>query len=134
VLWPSTLAEPTSGNGSSAWLATIGAVGDPAQAGVLGKNGAPHRRPQPAGNPPWQPATPPRDPGSPPMMLPAQTAADKPDQPLAPWEKSPAEYAVARHRDDLPAWSISNTGPMYVWNPAATGPIVALDNDEDARP
>ena len=99
---------------------------------MLARPNAPHRRPRPAGNPPWQPATPPRDPAALPAMLPAQTVADRPDPPLAPWEESPAEFAVAQHTEDFAAWSISNTGPMYVWNPAtATGPIIAVSDDED---
>jgi hypothetical protein len=100
--------------------------------GPLGSHNGPHRRPQPTGNPPWQPATPPRDPAEPPAMLPAQTAADKPTSSLAPWEQSPEEFAVAPPVDDLAPWPISNTGPMYVWNPAtATGPILAVNDDED---
>jgi subtilisin family serine protease len=99
--------------------------------GTLPKRSGPSRRPQPAGNPPWQPATPPRDPAAPPAMLPAQTLAEKPGPPLAPWEQSPEEFAVAPPVDETP-WPISNTGPMYVWNPAtATGPIIALNEDDD---
>jgi len=137
VIWPTTPTTLAGGNGGSSWLGaarTTNTIGDAAQAaGVLGKPRTSHRRPRPAGNPPWQPATPPRDPAAPPMMLPAQTVAEKPDPPLAPWEQSPEEFAVAQHRDDLGAWSISNTGPMYVWNPAATGPIRAVNDDEDSQ-
>jgi len=137
VIWPSTPTTPALGSSGSAWLGTVGAtstIGDASQAaGTLGKPRTSHRRARPVGNPPWQPATPPRDPAVPPMMLPAQTVAEKPDPPLAPWEKSPAEFAIAPHPDELGAWSISNTGPMYVWNPAATGPIRAVSNDEDSQ-
>lgn len=131
VIWPSTPKTAAGGTSGSAWLGTTSAAGDAAQAaGVLGKPGATHRRRRPTGNPPWQPATPPRDPAAPPMMLPTQTVAEKPDPPLAPWEQSPGEFAVAQHPDELAAWSISNTGPMYVWNPAtATGPILAVSDD-----
>ena len=132
VIWPNTPTTAAGGTNGSSWLDTTSAVGDAAQAaGVLGKTGAPHRRPLPTGNPPWQPATPPRDPVAPPIMLPAQTVAEKPNPPLAPWEQSPEDFAVAQHPDELAAWSISNTGPMYVWNPAtATGPIIVVRGDE----
>ena len=134
VLWPSTPTTAAAGNSGSAWLGATSAVGDAAQAaGVLRKPGASHRRPRPAGNPPWQPATPPRDPEALPMMLPAQTVAEKPDPPIPPWEQSPEEFAVAPYPEDLAAWSISNTGPMYVWNPATTGPIIAVNDDEDSQ-
>ena len=118
VIWPSTPALPASGvSGSSQAPAT------------LGKHGGAYRRQRPAGNPPWQPATPPRSPASPPMMLPAQPALESAEQPLAPWEESPADFATAPPIDDTP-WHISSTGPMYVWNPAATGPIIAIGNDD----
>ena len=64
------------------------------------------------------------------MMLPAQPALESAEQPLAPWEQSPAEFATAPAIDDVAPWPLSNTGPMYVWNPAATGPIVAIGNEE----
>ena len=63
------------------------------------------------------------------MMLPAQPALESAGQPLAPSEQSPAEFATAPAIDDTP-WQISNTGPMYVWNPSATGPIIAIGNEE----
>jgi hypothetical protein len=63
------------------------------------------------------------------MMLPAQPALESAEQPLAPWEESPADFATAPPIDDTP-WHISSTGPMYVWNPAATGPIIAIGNDD----
>ena len=113
VIWPSTPA-----------------LSPPPSSGVLAKAGGPLRRPQPAGNPPWQPATPPRDPSSPPVMLPAQTMADKPEPPLAPWERSPEQFAVAPAIDELAPWPVSTTGPMYVWNPAtSTGPLIAINGD-----
>jgi hypothetical protein len=33
--------------------------------------------------------------------------------------------------DDVAPWPVSTTGPMYVWNPAATGPIAAVGDDDD---
>jgi hypothetical protein len=121
VIWPSTPALPASGLSDSSPAA--GTLGRPA--------GGAYRRPRPAGNPPWQPATPPRSPGSPPQMLPAQPALESAGQPLAPWEQSPADFATAPAADSLAPWPVSNTGPMYVWNPAATGPIIAVSDDEE---
>jgi len=58
-------------------------------------------------------------------------AARSADAPLAPWEQSPADFAVAPLPQDAP-WPASTTGPMYVWNPSATGPQQALDRDDQA--
>jgi hypothetical protein len=52
------------------------------------------------------------------------------DAPLAPWEQSPADFATAPPQPDVGSWPVSNTGPMYVWNPAATGPLSAVEDDE----
>jgi subtilisin family serine protease len=53
--------------------------------------------------------------------LPAGRAADAP---LAPWEQSPSVFASAPVPKAPPPWPLSSSGPMYVWNPAATtGPI-----------
>ncbi|MGH3281140.1 MAG: S8 family peptidase, partial [Trebonia sp.] len=91
-----------------------------------------NRRRLPSGDPPWQPAPPPRVPASPPAMLPAQTATEKPSPPLAPWEESPEEFAVAPIVDDPAPWPVSSTGPMYVWNPtSATGPMIAVNGEEE---
>jgi hypothetical protein len=123
VIWESTPTTPTTPWSGGGVLRR--------RDGMLGKRSGPQRRPEPAGNPPWPPAAPPRDPASLPAMLPAQTVATKPDPPLAPWERSPEAFAVAQ-RPGEPPWPISNTGPMYVWNPAtATGPILAVNDDED---
>lgn len=98
--------------------------------GAFAVAAAPQRRPVPTGNPPWQPAAPPRDPADPPAMLPAQTAAEKPGPPLAPWEQSPEDFAVAPAADGAPPWPVANTGPMYVWNPAtSTGPMLAINGE-----
>ncbi len=64
-------------------------------------------------------------------MLPAQPALEAAGQPLAPWEQSPADFATAPATDDLDPWPVSSTGPMYVWNPAATGPIAAIGDDDE---
>jgi hypothetical protein len=65
-------------------------------------------------------------------MLPAQPALESAGQPLAPWEQSPADFATAPAADSLAPWPVSSTGPMYVWNPAATGPIIAVSDDEES--
>lgn len=154
VIWPATPRPDADADGT--WLEAGGTPGDLSPApGTLGRPGGGHRRaqPPPAGNPPWQPALPPRDPASPPAMLPAQTAAErpqsalapweqspgdlaitpapeKPQPPLAPWEQSPDDFAIAPATDSLVPWPISSTGPMYVWNPAsATGPMVAISGE-----
>jgi hypothetical protein len=64
-------------------------------------------------------------------MLPAQTAAETPSLPIPPWEQSPEEFAVAPVTDGSPPWPVSSTGPMYVWNPASTGPMGAVDGEEE---
>jgi subtilisin family serine protease len=52
------------------------------------------------------------------------TAGRAADAPLPPWEQSPSVLASAPVPKAPPPWPLSSTGPMYVWNPAATtGPI-----------
>jgi len=80
--------------------------------------------------PPWDPA---RPPGAAPPFIPLAAARPAPrptadgtsraDQ-VPPWELG--ELAAAPVPDDLP---VSNTGPMYVWNPAASGPLPILEED-----
>jgi subtilisin family serine protease len=133
VIWPSTPTLPASSAGTddSNWLGTT-ARDSPRAPGTLGRSGGSYRRQQPTGHPPWQPASPPGKLGEPPVMLPAQTAAETSDQPLAPWEQSPADFATAPATDDLAPWPVSSTGPMYVWNPSATtGPLIAIRDDDD---
>jgi subtilisin family serine protease len=56
------------------------------------------------------------------------------DAPLAPWEQSPSEFASAPVPKAPPPWPLSSTGPMYVWNPAATtGPLSPVE-EEDQEP
>jgi subtilisin family serine protease len=156
VLWPSTPTLPAAsrGGGDADWLSTM-ASDSPQAPGAIGRSSGFYRRQQPVGHPPWQPALPPRKPGEPPMMLPAAPAPadDQPrppsarsadagplppwerspdDQPLPPWERSPDDFATAPPKDDLVPWPVSSTGPMYVWNPAATtGPLNAITDDEE---
>jgi len=120
VIWPSTPALPAAGTDSS-----------PAP-GAFGRPGGNYRRPRPTGNPPWQPAEPPRSPGSLPRMLPAQPELEPVPKPLAPWERSPADFETPSATEDRAPWPTSNTGPMYVWNPAATGPIAISDDSDDS--
>ena len=65
-----------------------------------------------------------------PKMLPAQPALEPAEKPVPPWEQSPADFVTAPVLENPTSWPISNTGPMYVWNPAATGPIAAIDDQE----
>jgi subtilisin family serine protease len=118
VIWPTTAAPGNDADDS------------PRAPFAIGRSNGTYRRQQPTGHPPWQPASPPRSPGAPPEMLPAQTVAEEPTPPLPPWEQSPAEFATAPAADESGPWPISNTGPMYVWNPAATGPLSAVKDDE----
>jgi hypothetical protein len=71
---------------------------------------------------------------SPESFLPAEPEAE-PDTALAPWEKAPADFATAQSPEDRAPWPVSNTGPMYVWNPAATtGPLNVVDDDSEDSP
>jgi hypothetical protein len=118
VLWPAT---PTADGSDSA----------PAPFPVVRSAGA-YRRAQPTGHPPWQPAAPPKGPGALPDMLPAQPEEDTAGESLAPWEQSPAAFGVPPVVEEPAPWPITNTGPMYVWNPAAaTGPLNVVNDDEE---
>jgi serine protease len=89
--------------------------------GSLGSPGRARRakRGEP-GEPPWEPA---RPPGT------AQPAAAADDL-LPPWELATG-LAAAPVRTDLPELPKANTGPMYVWNPSASGPLPILREDEE---
>jgi hypothetical protein len=91
----------------------------------------PYRLRRLAGKPPWPPALPPGR-LSPPLALPAAPpASDAVGLPLPPWEQSPADFAAAPARDDTAPWPASSTGPMYIWNPAATtGPLPIIDHED----
>ena len=54
-----------------------------------------------------------------------------------PWEQSPSVFASAPAPKAPPPWPLSSTGPMYVWNPAATtGPSArsARSKKKDQEP
>jgi hypothetical protein len=72
-----------------------------------------------AGGPPWGPA-------SPPGTAPASAADDL----LPPWELATG-LAAAPVATELPELPKANTGPMYVWNPSASGPLPILHGDEE---
>jgi len=63
----------------------------------------------------------------------ARPASGRPvDGPLPPWEQSPSVLASAPVPKAPPPWPLSSTGPMYVWNPAATtGPLRPVGEEED---
>ena len=103
----------------------------PPAPGSLGPaGGMRHMRRDEVTEPPWDPA---RPPGTAPQFIPLAAARPAPrptadgtsraDQ-VPPWELG--ELAAAPVPDDLP---VSNTGPMYVWNPAASGPLPILEED-----
>jgi subtilisin family serine protease len=57
------------------------------------------------------------------------------DAPLAPWEQSPTMLASAPVPKAPPPWPLSSSGPMYVWNPAATtGPLSPVEQEENQEP
>jgi hypothetical protein len=110
------------------------ARGPDADAGVT-----PYRLRRLAGKPPWPPARPPGAPLTPsPAAAEARAAEPRATQPraaeapLAPWERPSAEYSAAPVYQDPVPWPVSNTGPMYVWNPAATtAPLNILGPDKE---
>ena len=53
------------------------------------------------------------------------------DGPLPPWEQSPSLFASAPVPKSPPPWPLSSTGPMYIWNPAATTGPLPLVEEED---
>jgi len=70
------------------------------------------------GQPPWGPASPPGTP---------QPAAATDDL-LPPWELATGQ-AAAPVATELPELPKANTGPMYVWNPSASGPLPVFRAD-----
>ena len=67
-----------------------------------------------------------------PSVRPSPGRAD--DEPLPPWEQSPSVFASAPVPKAPPPWPLSSSGPMYVWNPAATtGPLRPVE-EEDQEP
>jgi hypothetical protein len=92
----------------------------PPPSGLLGSLG-PARRPSrgETGEPPWGPA---RPPGT------APTA----DELLPPWELATG-LAAAPMPTEVPEWPKANTGPMYVWNPSASGPLPVPRDDEEEK-
>jgi hypothetical protein len=77
--------------------------------------------------PPWEPAQLPNQATAADFATPGSPAAPG-CAPLPPWEQ-PADadaYTAAPVPADLPGWPVSQSGPMYVWNPATnTGPFPA---------
>jgi len=74
------------------------------------------------GEPPWGPASPPGTP---------QPAAATDDL-LPPWELATG-LAAAPVATELPELPKANTGPMYVWNPSASGPLPTFREDEENK-
>ena len=74
------------------------------------------------GKPPWEPASPPGTP---------QPAAAT-DALLPPWELATG-LAAAPVATELPELPKANTGPMYVWNPSASGPLPIFREDEEDK-
>jgi hypothetical protein len=74
------------------------------------------------GQPPWGPASPPGTP---------QPAAATDDL-LPPWELATG-LAAAPVATELPELPKANTGPMYVWNPSASGPLPVFREDREDK-
>jgi subtilisin family serine protease len=125
----------TRGNGDSAGARIV-----PMSAVLMPRTGRTRGRHKATGEPPWEPAS------RPPTPLPAVSrtalpgaraalpagggqAWAGPDEQVPPWELAPAEFAASPLTTDFPDWSPSSTGPMYVWNPAASGPLPAVPRD-----
>jgi subtilisin family serine protease len=109
--------------------------------GSLGMSGHGRRKRKTTDKPPWEPASPPQAPQGPlvvPRVLPSLPASGGQQltgqpAPLAPWERSPDEFAAAPVPADIPDWPATNTGPMYLWNPnASTSPQPAIPPEEPA--
>jgi hypothetical protein len=99
----------------------------------------PAKRKKTADKPPWEPAAPPDSTPS--------SRLRRPDRPrsgtrpssvraseLPPWEQPASAYAAAPTPASPPEWTVSNGGPMYVWNPAATTAPVPPDGEPQAGP
>lgn len=91
-----------------------GSLGSPSRARRL-KRGE-------TGEPPWEPAKPPG------TAQPAAAAGEL----LPPWELTTG-LAVAPVSTELPELPKANTGPMYVWNPSASGPLPIFREDEEEK-
>ena len=64
-----------------------------------------------------------------PSARPSRARAD--DEPLPPWEQSPSVFASAPVPKAPPPWPLTSSGPMYVWNPAATtGPLSPVEEED----
>lgn len=74
------------------------------------------------GEPPWGPASPPG------TLQPAAATDDL----LPPWELATG-LAAAPVATELPELPKANTGPMYVWNPSASGPLPIFREDEEDK-
>jgi hypothetical protein len=94
----------------------------PPPPGSLGGPSRARRARGEAGEPPWEPA---RPPGT------AQPAAAA-DELLPPWELATG-LAAAPVPTELPELPKANTGPMYVWNPSASGPLPIFRDDEEEK-
>jgi hypothetical protein len=114
---------PALGTGGAAARPPATAPGRPrivplARSGALGSPSRSQRK-KTEDRPPWGPARPPD------QAMAADSAVKGPAaKELPPWEQPAGAYAAAPVPADLPDWTVSNSSPMYVWNPAAnTGPL-----------
>jgi hypothetical protein len=107
--------------------------------GTLGGAGRARRARKATGEPPWEPAGQPENMRAAVPVFPAVPAGGGQPEPrgqhtaLPPWETAPADFAASPVPVELPSWSATNSGPMYLWNPNATTapqPVIRVDDAE----
>jgi hypothetical protein len=141
--WASPQA-PGSADGTGRPAGALGSgprLAPPPAPGSFGSASRARRRKQgEAAEPPWEAATAPgevqpADPWPParavlPPTAPAGRGRHAADVPVPPWELAGGELAAAPVPTEIPDLPVSNTGPMYIWNPSASGPLPILSEEE----
>jgi serine protease len=143
-----THRAPGGDHGAGLWRGTAGVSGAaprlaPLPSGSLGRTARGRRGKRgDTAEPPWEPASPPgtvpavdswATSRAPRAALPPAGRAPRgtADRPVPPWELAGGEMAAAPVPADLSDLPVSNTGPMYIWNPAASGPLPILNEEDD---
>jgi subtilisin family serine protease len=134
--WPDAAATPwppaAPSDSGAALTGTIWATagsGVTAAKEIFRKSGGSQHRHGLTEKPPWPPAAPPESPGPATVMTPPP--ARPASEPRPPWERYPDAYTTSPLPLNAPPVPVSNTGPMYIWNPGTTGPLPALENFEE---
>jgi subtilisin family serine protease len=147
TIW-GTHGAPASDHGSGPWRGTAGTNGAgprlaPPLARAVGRTArARHGKRGDTAEPPWEAASPPgtvpaADPWAPRTPRAALPPAGRgpraaAGQAVPPWELAGGEMAAAPVPADLNNLPVSNSGPMYIWNPSASGPLPILRDEDDA--